>query len=176
MSYICCLPSPIKRFYQSAQYRTDGDPKHQCKRIERQWQDPLLCREEDIRRNTISSILDSAAKSTRKDTRDYERRIVLCHALWDDEDEEQDKGSLVSLASESLSGGAIGHTVYPIRKPKVSIIGNVASGTTAAVKFHEVTAKKLNSKKLLSTLNSADRLSAGVVNEVALIPTRIVTQ
>lgn len=72
--------------------------------------------------------------------------------------------------------GEIGHTVYPIRNPKVSIIGNVASGTTAAVKFHEVTAKKLNSKKLLSMLNSADRASAGVVNEVALIPTRMVTQ
>lgn len=135
-----------------------------------------MCREEDICGNTISSILDSAAKSTRKDTGDHKRRVVLCHALRDDEDEEQDKRPLVSLTSEHLLGGAIGHTVYPTRNPKVSIIGNVASGTTAAVKFHEVTAKKLNSKKLLSTLNSADRVSAGVVNEVALIPTKIVTQ
>lgn len=68
------------------------------------------------------------------------------------------------------------HTVYPIRKPNVSIIGKVANGTMAAVAFHEVTAKKLNSKKLLLTLKSAERTSAAVVNEVALIPTRIVTQ
>ena len=55
-------------------------------------------------------------------------------------------------------------------------MGSVASGTIAAAAFHEVTAKKLNSKKLLSTLKSSERAIAGVVNDVALIPTHIATQ